>query len=200
MSCSIDQMKSARSPGPMRRADSKLNASQAIIVPNSMVAETKVPESSTGVVGMYALNDAQVLLAKLRYNRLVDIFTGVISYSLQTHLRTTVPNFGEVETDEIYVGVDKRGAHHVFPVQARGRNDVISVLQIERDMALCKAKFPALVCRPIAAQLMADDLIALFELEESEQGIVISSERHYRLVPGEDVTEDDLKLYRRRQE
>ncbi len=149
---------------------------------------------------MYALSDVQALLAKLRYNRLIDIFTGVACYSLQSHLRTAVPKLGQVETDEVYVGVDKRGAHYVFPVQAKGGNDVISVVQIEQDMAVCAAKFPALICRPIAAQFMADDLIALFELEEGEQGIVIASERHYRLVPGEEVTTDDLKVYRKRQE
>ena len=118
----------------------------------------------------------------------------------QTHLRTTLPRFGQVETDEIYIGLDKRGAHYVFPVQAKGGNDLISVVQIEQDIAVCAAKFPALICRPIAAQFMADDFIALFELEEGEQGIAISSERHYRLVPGEEVTTDDLKVYRRRQD
>jgi hypothetical protein len=45
----------------------------------------------------------------MRYNRLLDIFTGVACYSLQNHLRTTVPDVGQVETDELYVGVDKNG-------------------------------------------------------------------------------------------
>ncbi|HZY30534.1 MAG TPA: hypothetical protein VFF86_02725 [Candidatus Methylomirabilis sp.] len=128
------------------------------------------------------------------------IFTGVTCYSLQSHLRTSVRTLGQVETDEVYIGVDKRGAHYVFPVQAKGGNDVISVVQIEQDMAVCAAKFPALICRPIAAQFMADDLIALFELEEGKQGIAISSERHARLVPGEEVTPDDLTVYRKRQD
>jgi hypothetical protein len=171
---------------------------QATITPNAMMAETKVPDSTPGVISMYALNDEQALLAILRYNRLVDIFTGVACYSLQSHLRTTVPGLGQVETDEIYIGVDKRGAHYVFPVQAKGGNDVLSIVQIEQDMALCTAKFPSLICRPIAAQFMQDDLIALFELEEGEQGVSISAEKHYRLVPGEEVTEDDLKVYRKR--
>ena len=174
--------------------------SQATIAPSKIMAETKVPDSTPGVIAMYALSDEQALLAKLRYNRLIDIFTGVACYSLQSHLRTSVPTLGQVETDEVYIGVDKRGAHYVFPVQAKGGNDVISVVQIEQDMAVCAAKFPALICRPIAAQFMADDLIALFELEEGKQGIAISSERHYRLVPGEEVTADDLTVYRRRQD
>jgi hypothetical protein len=56
---------------------------------------------------MYALNDEQALLAKLRYNGLVDIFVGIACYSLQSHLRTTVSGLGQVEIDEIYIGIDK---------------------------------------------------------------------------------------------
>lgn len=163
------------------------------------MAETKVPDSTPGVISMYALNDEQALLAKLRYNRLIDIFTGVACYSLQSHLRTTVPQLGQVETDEIYIGVDKRGAHYVFPVQAKGGNDVLSVVQIEQDIAVCADKFASLICRPIGAQFMEQDLIALFEFEQGKEGISITSEKHYRLVPGEEVTLDDLKTYRGRQ-
>jgi hypothetical protein len=147
---------------------------------------------------MYALSDEQALLAKLRYNRLIDIFTGVACYSLQSHLRTAVRNIGQVETDEIYIGVDRRGTHYVFPVQAKGGSDRLSIVQIEQDFALCAAKFPSLICRPIAAQFMGHDLIALFEFEESENGVALSSEKHYRLVPAEDVTPTDLDMYRTR--
>lgn len=71
------------------------------IVPNENLATTKVPDATPGVVAKYALSDEQALLAKVRYNRLIDIFTGVACYSLQNHLRTTAPNMGQVETDEI---------------------------------------------------------------------------------------------------
>ena len=82
-------------------------------------------------------------LTKLRYNRLIDIFTGVTCYSLQNHLRSSVAEIGQVETDEICVGIDKRGAHYVFPVQAKGGRDLLSIVQIEQDVALSAGKFPA---------------------------------------------------------
>lgn len=171
----------------------------ATIVPSQLLAETKIPDATPGIIGMYALNDEQALLAKLRYNRLVDIFTGVTCYSLQNHLRTTVPHIGQVETDEIYVGVDKRGAHYIFPVQAKGGRDTLSIVQIEQDFALCANKFPQLICRPIAAQFAGDDLIALFAFEEAgANGVAISSEKHYRLVPADSLTTADLANYRTR--
>ena len=168
------------------------------IVPNENILATKVPESTPGIVAKYALSDEQALLAKLRYNRLIDVFTGVTCYSLQNHLRTSVPNMGQVETDELYVGVDKKGAHYVIPVQAKGGKDRISIVQIEQDIALCSDKFPSLICRPIAAQFMRDDVIAVFEFEEGDEGLGIVAERHYRLVAPEDVTDEDLGNYRLR--
>jgi len=66
------------------------------IAPNRALAETRVPDATPGVIEMYALGDEQALLANLRYNRLIDIFTGVTCYSLQSHLRTTIPGMGQV--------------------------------------------------------------------------------------------------------
>jgi hypothetical protein len=54
----------------------------ALITPSKMLTETKIPDSTPGVIEKYALNDEQALLAKLRYNRLIDIFTGLTCYSL----------------------------------------------------------------------------------------------------------------------
>jgi len=70
----------------------------APIVPNENMADTKVPDATPGIVAKYAFDDEQALLAKVRYNRLVDVFTSVTCYSLQNHLRTTVPDMGQVET------------------------------------------------------------------------------------------------------
>jgi hypothetical protein len=168
------------------------------IVANTGLVTTKVPDSTPGVISKYALSDEQALLAKVRYNRLIDIFTGVACYSLQNHLRTTVSGMGQVETDEIYVGVDKKGVQYVLPVQAKGGKDRLSVVQIEQDTAMCAEKFPSLICRPIGAQFMPDEVIALFELEHEDKGIGVASEKHYKLVPPEEVTEDDLRSYRLR--
>ena len=173
-------------------------ASMPRIIPNNLLAETKIPDATPGIIAKYALNDEQGLLAKLRYNRLIDIFTGVTCYSLQNHLRTTVPEMGQVETDEIYVGIDQRGAQYVFPVQAKGGTDQLGIVQIEQDFALCSSKFPNLICRPTAAQFVEDNLIALFSFELGENGVVISDEKHYRLVPPEQMTDEDLANYRNR--
>lgn len=91
----------------------------ATVEPTPGLSVTKIPDATPGMIEKYSLSDEQALLAKLRYNRLLDVYSGVTTYSLQSHLRTTIPE-SQVETDEIYVGIDRHGAHHVFPVQAKG--------------------------------------------------------------------------------
>ena len=168
------------------------------LVPNPNLAVTKIPDATPGIISMYAFSDEQALLARVRYNRLVDVFLGIACYSLQNHFRTTVAGMGQVETDEIYVGIDKSGSHYVVPVQAKGGSDRLNRVQIEQDIAVCFEKLPTLVCRPVGAQFMADELIALFEFVQQGNDIKISSERHYQLVPPDAVTEEDLLSYRLR--
>lgn len=167
------------------------------LVPDSSLNVIKLPDSTPSIVSKYSGNDEQALLARLRYNRLIDVFTGVVCYSLQSHLRTTVPDIGQVETDELYVGVDQHGEQYIFPVQAKGRSDRIGIVQIEQDHALCKHHFPDLTCRPIAAQFMSEDVIALFELKVSDGSVSIVQERHYRLVQASALAPDDLNIYRK---
>ncbi len=174
-------------------------ASDPQIEPNVLLGETKVPDATPGLITRYALSDEQALLAVIRYNRLIDILSGVTCYSLQSHLRTTVPDFGQIETDEVYVGVDQRGAHYVFPVEAKGKSDKLGKVQIVQGFAMCVDKFPDAICRPIGAQFMADDVVALFAFQGTPDGDVeLLAERHYRLVPADEVSPEELEHYRQR--
>lgn len=167
------------------------------VVPDPHRSVIKVPDATPGIIAKYALTDEQSLLAKLRYNRLIDIFSAITCYSLQSHLKSSVAGMGGVETDELYVGVDRQGVQYALPVQAKGGRDHLSVVQIEQDMALCAEKFPLLVCRPIAAQFMREDVIALFEFELSDEQVAVRDEKHYRLVLPEDLSAEELAQYRR---
>lgn len=165
------------------------------IVPNPELITIKIPDSTPEIVSHYSLSDEQALLAKIRYNRLIDTFLSLTTYSLQNHLRTTVKTVGQIEIDEIYVGIDKRGVHYVIPVQAKGGNDQLSVVQTNQDIKCCTEKYPNLICRAISAQFMEDDLIALFELTVQDGHIKVVQERHYKLVSGNSISRADLILY-----
>ena len=116
---------------------------------------------------------------------------------MQNHLRTFIPKIGQVETDEIYMAIDKNGVHYVVTVQAKGGNDQIGIVQIEQDLEICRHKFKDLDAKPIAAQFIEKDLICLFEFAKYEGEIKIVQEKHYRLVPAEELSLDDLISYKR---
>lgn len=157
------------------------------IVPSETLITISIPDATPELIRAYALDDEQALLAIVRYNRLIDTFLGLTTYSLQNHLRTTVSGVGQIEIDEVYIGLDKHGCHYVIPVQAKGGNDQIGVVQIGQDLSFAAEKFPDMRCRPIAAQFMAEGIIALFELTLDDGQVKVVEERHYRLVPASEL-------------
>jgi len=167
------------------------------ILPNENLIAIKIPDATPEIISAYSLSDEQALLAKVRYNRLIDIFLGIATYSLQNHLRTSVKGTGQVEIDEIYVGVDRNGCQYVIPVQAKGGKDQLSVVQTKQDLDCCKEKFANLVCRSVSAQFINDDLIALFELTLEDGMVKVVEEKHYRLVPASKIAKKDLAGYTR---
>ena len=165
------------------------------ISPNPGLAAIKIPDATPEIVSKYAVTDEQALLAKVRYNRLVDVFLGIAAYSLQSHLRTTVTGIGQIEIDEIYVGVDRHGRQYVVPVQAKGGGDRPSAVQARQDIACCGEKYPSLICRPVSAQFMGGDRIVLFELTLQDDELRIREEKHYLLAPADEITDEDLAAY-----
>lgn len=166
------------------------------IVPNPELVTIAVPDSTPEIIRRYTLDDEQALLAIVRYNRLLDIFLGITTYSMQNHLRTTVKGVGQIEIDEMYVGLDKHGCHYIVPVQAKGGNDKISVVQTKQDLAWCEDRFPGMRAKAISVQFMDDDKIAMFDLTVQDDEIKVAEERHYKLVPAADLNDDAIRNYR----
>lgn len=166
------------------------------VLPREDLVRVDIPDSTPEVIRSYALDDEQALLAIVRYNRLIDIFLGLTTYSLQNHLRTTVKGVGQIEIDELYVGIDKRGCHYLIPVQAKGGKDQIGIVQTTQDIRFVEEKFPGLRCRAIAAQFMGDSVIVLFELMLQDDEIKVVEERHYRLVESSELEAGAIRDYR----
>ena len=165
------------------------------VLPRTDLARIDIPDATPELIRAYALDDEQSLLAVVRYNRLIDTFLSLTTYSLQNHLRTTVKGIGQIEIDELYVGIDKHGCHYVIPVQAKGGKDRIGVVQTIQDIRFVQDRFPGLRCRAISAQFMAGNIIALFELTLQDDEIKVVEERHYRLVPASELDRQAISSY-----
>lgn len=166
------------------------------VIPRDDLARIKIPDNTPEIIRSYAMDDEQALLAIVRYNRLIDTFLGITTYSLQNHLRTTVKKIGQIEIDELYVGIDKYGCHYIIPVQAKGGKDQIGIVQTSQDIRFVSEKFPGIRCRAISAQFMEDQVVALFELTLQDNEIKVVEERHYKLVPAKDLEKHLICNYR----
>lgn len=165
------------------------------ILPRTDLVRISIPDATPELIRAYALDDEQALLAIVRYNRLIDTFLGLTTYSLQNHLRTTVKGIGQIEIDELYVGIDNRGCHYVIPVQAKGGKDQIGVVQTTQDIRFVQEKFPGLRCRALSAQFMDEGVVALFELTLQDDEIRVVDERHYKLVPAKQLDAEAIRNY-----
>jgi hypothetical protein len=165
------------------------------ILPREDLARIDIPDATPELIRAYALDDEQALLAIVRYNRLIDTFLSLTTYSMQNHLRTTVGGIGQIEIDELYIGLDSRGCHYVIPVQAKGGKDQIGIVQTTQDIRFVEEKFPGMRCRAVSAQFMDDQIVALFELTLQDDEIKVAQERHYRLVPAHDLDEAAIRNY-----
>lgn len=162
----------------------------------------KIPDATPEIVKMYApANDEQALLTKVRYNRIIDLFTGVTCYSVQNHLRTTVEGIGQIEVDEIYLGINKNGTHFVFPCQAKSPGDKFGIVQVLQDLKFCSARYESVICRPLAMQFLDKDSFAILEtMTEQENNIlklVVIDEKHYKLVSKNELSDKDIENYKK---
>lgn len=182
---------------PAGKARYRMQIRKAVrILPSESHFQIKIPDSTPEIIAKNALGDEQALLAKIRYNRLIDLFLRVTAYSLQSHLRTTVPDVGQIETDELYVAVNNTGQQFIIPVQAKGGTDQIGIVQVEQDFALCRHAFPDLTPRLVAVQFKkdkAEEVIVMFELILEGGDVRVLDEKHYRLVPADAITKQDLE-------
>ena len=172
-------------------------ASPGKIQPSANRLPVPVPDSTPEIVKHYSPGtDEQALLTRVRYNRLVDLFTGLTCYSVQNHLRTTVENIGQIEVDEIYLGIHKKGTHFVLPCQAKSSGDRFGIVQVIQDISFCESKYPETICKPIALQFLGADDVAIVELAITEQDDVLKlnvvDEKHFKLIPRSEIDRDAL--------
>jgi len=168
------------------------------LAPNPHLAVTRVPDATPGMIAKYAFNDEQALLARVRYNRLIDIFP---CHCLLLPAKPP-PNHrqgncsGRDRRGLRWLGSTRRALRRSGAGQGRQRRAQPSP-DVHRHRAV-GSQVPQLMCRPVGAQFIRDELIALFEFAREDDGIRIISEKHYQLAAPEAVSDQDLALYQRR--
>jgi len=141
-----------------------------------------IPEVVEGLLR----KDEQSLVTTVVYNRLVDIFTGLTCFHIQSHYRSFLKRVGEVELDALFVGVDKTGTLHVVPVEAKSQaeSEMIGRVQVWQMAMLARQDFGKLQRRIIAVKALRDETVGFVEFDDQtdpdEFGIVSVS--RFRLI------------------
>lgn len=164
--------------------------------PRALRISVPVLDITPEEVSICALSRAASLLATIRHNRMIDLF---LSISTRTTRRAGVTDDERERNhdmpDEVYVGMNSVGRGFVVPVVLQELKDRRNGVRMRLSVAWCAGKFPNLTCRPVSAQFMGNGVIAMFELALVDGELGILEERHYKLIPADQIGVEDLKRY-----
>lgn len=133
----------------------------------------------------HTIGDVEVLLARVRHNKLIDRMLNCVAHSLHTNLHQISRRFGETTVGEVYYAVNNRGKEFVVALQVKTTTIGFGHNRAERDFEVCKELFPRLSPRFVHIELVRfswGDIVAMYSLRHTNQGIQLDDEVHYRLV------------------
>jgi len=163
----------------------RLKRAPYIHVPDDLYV-TEIPEATPEIVLKYGGGDEQAMLTRIRYNRLVDTFLSLTAYHLQGHVRSSVQDIGQVEVDDLYVGVDTTGKWYVIPVEAKsvGLQERLGVIQIRQMILFARQHYGDLTMRPVGIKPLDDGSYVFLEFDDEAELEAISVKRYarYKLV------------------
>jgi hypothetical protein len=181
---------------PVAPSDILPRRRQPAIVPCEWRHETKIPDAVPAIIIAHTFDRDQLLLAKVRHNRLLDLALGLLSYSLGTIRGVDVPSTGPVDVDELYVGLRDFGSPCIVPLLVQRPDHPIDGACLERVEAFCHHHYRGLTPRFVAVQLKPTDygeVVVVFDLVRRDDRVRLRAEKHYRLVPADQISDEDLK-------
>jgi len=164
----------------------KIKGETTVTIPASLKVYP-IPYAVPEIVAHNLARDEQGMLTMVCYNRLLDVFTGLACFHLQSHIRTHLSDHGQVEIDELYVGVDKDGQGFVPPIEAKEEGERLGLDKAVALTLFARARFPKLICRPVGIMRRGLQLFDFVEFEPAEElsRVVVLEMRRYQLVTEE---------------
>lgn len=167
--------------GKGRYRFSRLERTPYISIPDGIYM-TEIPESTPDIVLKYGGIDEQAVLTRIRYNRLIDTFLSLTAYHLQGHVRSSIPGVGQVEVDDLYVGVDTAGNWYIVPMEAKsvGLKERLGVIQVRQMILFAKQYASKLILRPVGVKSLEDGSLVFLEFDDEPELEKISVKRYMR--------------------
>jgi hypothetical protein len=169
--------------GKGRYAFRRLSRSPYITIPPDLKT-INVLDATPDIILKHSNNDEQGLLSIVRYNRLVDIFLGITAYHLQSHVRAYIEDSGQVEIDDLYLGVDADGTRYVIPIEAKTADEPLGLIQIANLNAFAQHQFPNLTLQSVAVKFWSDNSVFFIAFNQTPdcENIEVTKFKRYRLI------------------
>lgn len=169
--------------GKGKYAFAKLETAVELMLPTDLEI-TPIPNATPEIVLKFAKGDEQSMLVQIRYNRLIDVFTGLTTYHLQSHVRAYVQDIGQIEIDDLYLGVNTDGQWFCIPVEAKptGLKDQLNRIQISSMVAYAEQEFPELIIRPIGVKAGSDRSLFFVEFTATSDPLELKSRFYKRYL------------------
>lgn len=163
----------------------RLKRAPYIDIPDDLYV-TQIPEATPDIILKYGGTDEQAILTRVRYNRLIDTFLSITAYHLQSHFRSTVEELGQVEIDDLYLGVDTDGKWYVIPIEAKsvGKKERLGLVQVKQMILFARQDYKGLILRPVGIKPLEDGSYIFMEFADEPKFESISVKRYarYKLV------------------
>lgn len=169
--------------GKGRYAFRRLSRDPYVTIPPDLQT-INILDATPDIILKYGGSDEQGLLARMRYNRLVDVFLGVTAYHLQGHVRAYIEDSGQVEIDDLYLGVDTDGNQYVIPIEAKTADEPLGLIQITNLNAFAQENFPDLILQSIAIKFWSDGSIFFVAFNQTVDcdKVEVTNFKRYRLI------------------
>ncbi len=103
---------------------------------------------------------------------------------MQGHIRTFIPRSGQIEVDDLYLGVDLNGKQYVIPVEAKSEREPLGVVQVVSLNTYALKAYPDLTLKSVAVKAWPDGSIFFLEFNSAVDGedLSVTNYRRYRLI------------------
>lgn len=142
------------------------------VAPNRLSKRQAVPNLLPRIVEEYISDERQFLLSQLRYNRLLDLYSGMVCFPVYSTSRLA---------DEIFVGIDQMERPHVFLVQASTGNRPLRISHVKSCFDSFVTEYQSALIRSIVLQVVTLNILALLEFQVERTARLVG-EKHYQIV------------------
>jgi hypothetical protein len=151
------------------------------LAPTPKTELVKIKDRSPKILKKINTDDEQYHLNRIRFNKLISRLMTFKCFPIQSHLRTNVPEVGQIEIDEFYAGTFQHKTHLV-PVQVKHHSEKLSLVQLEQDFKFCQSQYPKYLAHPVGVYVLDKNQYLIIEVSFVNGQIEVVKELYCELI------------------